>query len=187
MRKSILAERAEDARSTVIAARARQHAQLSPGHLPTPEAGSAIGRAFLRGEISPKQLWAARRYERVTKVYQRALLARHSGSAGDLERGPSYDGSEGDDPDYVEQCNQARRDFADMRRALLDVCRDARDDMVLMALGGWILEDREMHSFLPSLRTGLNALTNLWRTEDDSAPAEPDKFEIMSRKAERAA
>jgi hypothetical protein len=160
-------ERAAEARATVMQARERLHgASLGKSHIGAPEAGSAIGRAFLRREISTAQHTAARRFEEVTRAYHRAVGAQGVGSAGDLERVHGYDGGDGDEEGYVERCNAARRAYQDMRRALMDVSGDARDGFVFMALEGWILEDIEMHDLLPSARIGLNALVRLWNIQE---------------------
>lgn len=125
------------------------------------ESGTAIGRALRRGELNAGQASAAVIYGTVVANYQKAILARPLGSSSDLDRGPGYDGSSGDDPAYVDWCNAARRKYADSRRALLEA-----DPLAQMAVNAWVLEDKGLDKQIGELRVGLNALAKLYGVGD---------------------
>lgn len=152
-------EREQDARQ--IATEARQRVfELSVAHSSRIEATSPLGRLLLSGIITQEQFNASEEYVVVVKRYEKAILIRRPGSAGDLDRTHGFDGDDGTDERYVEQCNAARRAYSEARRALLEA-----DPLAQMAVNTWAIEHIEADKMIGELRVGLNALARLYVRE----------------------
>lgn len=153
-------QQAEDAMATVVAA--RQRVYDLPAFMATQkEAGSAIGRALLKGEITPGQERDAHRYERIVRDYRKAVLAQKAASGSDFDRTGGYDSREGDDASYVEIFKEAEALWRASRRALLEA-----GPLCHMAVETWVIDDiAAAHSMIGDLRVGLNALARLYRSD----------------------
>lgn len=154
------AEREKDILATGLSARQRVLG-LSASFARRVEASTVFGRLRLSGAISDHQYLAGEEYHRIVRRYHRAILAKQMTSGGNLDRMGGFDGGEGDEPDYVEQCQRDRRAYGDARRELLDA-----DPLAQLATDGWILEDKELHGLIGELRIGLNALARLFRVDE---------------------
>ena len=140
-------------------ARIRVHG-LSVAQAARPEAGYAIGRAFMLGAITRAQAEAAGLYEEVRREYDRAILARAMRSGGNFDGVRGFDGSDGDDPGYVAAVAAMRARFTASRHALLTA-----DPLAMLAADTWIIEGIEAWGMIGELRLGLNALARLYRVE----------------------
>ena len=132
---------------------------LSPEHASQVEAVDALGRLRLLGNdngISESQYEAGKVYAATREDYHRVMLARPVPSAGDLERQPGFDGSDGSSPGYVDWCQEVEADYKTMRRALLE-CGDALASMVVDG----IIDGVAMFDFVGTLRVALNALARV--------------------------
>lgn len=159
-------EKPEDARIVAFRARERVYA-LRADHAEQPEAGNALGRLWLSGEINRDQLMAALEYEKRRRAYQRAIAAPGGFPlAGVLDRTGGHDGAEGDDESYVDQCNAARRAWSETDRALAETMETTRQWMLQYALNVWIIDNLEAWGYLPDLRTALNVLARLYRVAE---------------------
>ena len=106
---------AEEKETMSVAIGARQTVWgLSEADAKRMEAGTVLGRLALDGVLSPgkerhnAELYLAGEfYLRTRLAAQRALECRKMASGGNLERVHGYDGDDGTDPDYVEQCQRA--------------------------------------------------------------------------------
>lgn len=154
-------ERERDAMAVALGARLRHG--LTPSDVRKVEAESAIGQALLRRYIDlprPDQreriLLAAAEYEKLSRDYHAVLGAKQMGSASDYDRQPSYDGSEGDDPAYIEHCVRVRSRWRECRSELL-----RSDPMALFAVQTWVIEGKPAMGMIGPLLVGLNALAKL--------------------------
>jgi hypothetical protein len=153
-------EREKDVKDVVITARERVYG-LSKGSASLQEAGSAVGRLVLAGQLTRAQADAAEEYEKVVRAFLASIEARRPSSPGDLNRSGGYDGREGDDPAYIEKCHLAVRRYKEARRGLLEA-----SPLAHFAMETWVTEGHEVWSLLGDLRLGLNALARLWRVDE---------------------
>jgi hypothetical protein len=145
--------------ATVVAARQRVY-DLPRDKAIRKEAGSAIGRALLNGELILDQAHAAHRYERIVRAYRKAVLAKNAASGSDFDRTGGYDSREGDDAAYVEIFQEAEALWRSSRRALLEAGQFCH-----MAVETWAIDDIPAYGMIGDLRLGLNALARLYRGE----------------------
>lgn len=161
-----------DPRRIGVVARERVHG-LTPMQAAIPEAGDAIGRAFLQGclgdlstdagrVLANGRLQAARMYERVELDARRASLARSMPSGGDLERISGYDASEGTEPAYVDFCENAERRSRECRHALLEAAVLHRAPLIQFAVNTWALDDKQDWGTFGDMLLGLNVLARLF-------------------------
>lgn len=161
-------ERTKDVVSVAIEARQRALG-LSAAMAGRTEAETALGLAYLKNELAPndavhnRHLFLAGEEYRKVRAENAIAMASRAGapSASDYDRTHGYDGSEGDDPEYVERCNHARRRFAESRRALLEA-----DPFALNAADAWIVDDTAAWKLMGDLRLALNALARLYRVDE---------------------
>jgi len=140
-----------------VAIEARQRVfGLSVENATRVEAVDLLGRLRLSGEISEAQHAAGLAYAQEREDYHRVMLSRPVPSAGDLERQPGFDGSDGSSPGYVAWCQGVEADYKAMRRALMET----GDSLASMVVDG-IIDGTAMWDFLGTLRVGLNALARL--------------------------
>lgn len=185
LRRLPAGERAEEAKAVGIEARLRTQAKewkLSREQAGQREAGYAIGRLWLSGELSPnpeQNRWmclAAEEYARVVAEHKWAIDAEKGiGSPGDLNRSGGhdawdYDCDAGDNESeryrrYRERCQAGRRRMAESERAILDAMESHQDHMLAYALNVWAIDDKEAWGFLPQLRLALNALVRCYRVD----------------------
>lgn len=149
-------ERAEEARRTATEARQRIYL-LSERLSATQEAGSAVGRLRLTGELSEEQYFAANTFEQIAHDYSRAILIRPVPSAGDFNRTQGFDGHDGSDARYVERCQVAIQSYRESRRALFEA-----SDAAYHAVWAWVCYDQAIQRLVGDLRLGLNALARLY-------------------------
>jgi len=145
----------EDARETVIQARTRLYG-MDRDTAVRQEAGSAIGRALQSGELSQEQHDAAREWEARRREYSLALGSRRQRSASEFGGAGGYDGREGNEPDYITQCDRAKARYGEVRNAAMEA-----DAFGLMALEVWAFEDRADFNLLGSLRVACNAIARV--------------------------
>lgn len=150
-------EREEEAMSIAIEARAK-HYGVPPELARDPLIGAALGRLFRAGVIDQDQFEAGQRFAIVKAAYERAIMVKRQRSGGDFDGRGGHDGSEGNNPEYVEWYQRATGDYRDARSALL-----AADPLALMVVEAVCTEDRDMPTSAGELRVGLNALARLWR------------------------
>jgi hypothetical protein len=159
--------REQEARSVALEARQRVFG-LNKTDADRQEAGSVLGRLLITGEISRRQFDAAFAYEDARGKYLAALMVRPQRSAGDLNRSPGHDSSEGDEPTYVRWSSQAVKRYQAMRRRIL-TCGDPFAQMVLDGC----IEGRDMlttsRGNLGTLRMALNAVARVALTEESAA------------------
>jgi hypothetical protein len=153
------AERAEEVARVALAARRRVF-RLGAEEARRTEAGTALGRLAISGEITRPQYEAAQRYEEVSRRADAALLARRMVSAAELDRsgGGGHDGRAGDDPAYAARCRAAVKEAERCWRAMAEAgaaCRAAVD----MA----VLQGSATPAAVGDLRLGLNALARVFR------------------------
>lgn len=158
-------ERQRDVKSVVVQARVRHGLRLVD--VEKAEAETLVGEALLRryicipGEDQRERIIAAaQEYESLSRQYRAVLGSKPLGSASDYDRGPSYDGSEGDDPAYVERCQTIMRRFAECRSTLLHA-----DAFAHMAVETWVIERKPAVGMIGELLVGLNALAKLFAGE----------------------
>lgn len=147
----------KEARSVAMEARGRVYG-LPCGLMGLSEAGNALGRAFLRRRITREEMEAGHEYEIIRRAARAVMLIREMGSSGDLGRGRSYDGDEGDDPIYVEYCRGVERRMVDSRRVLLNA-----GSLAQLAVDCWAIEGKEAWGLLGALRPGLQELAKLYQ------------------------
>ena len=145
----------EDARETVIAARTRLFG-MDRDTAVRQESGTTLGRALQLGDISQEQHDAAREWEARSREYSLALGSRRQRSASEFGGVGGYDGREGDEPDYIAQCERAKARYGEVRRAAMEA-----DPFGLTALEVWVLEDRADFKLLGSLRVACNAIARV--------------------------
>jgi hypothetical protein len=158
-------ERAREA--TAVAEAGRLRHGVRPKDVTKAEAEHILGKALLltSEKVFPegrrrRLIATATEYEQLHRDYRVVLGAKPLGSASDYDRGPSYDGSEGDDPAYVDRCNRIRQRMADCRRALL-----LADPMALFAVETWAIERKPIKSLVGPLLLGLDALAKIFADE----------------------
>jgi hypothetical protein len=159
------AEQERDTRSVCVEARQRVYG-LTENAAKDKEAGYALGRLFMAGEITKEQALAGEEYERICRSYDRAMVARGVRSASDFAGPGGYDGDDGTDEGYVKACNAARSKWAESQHALMHASEQTLDAYVTYAVNSWAADNNEAWGFLGSLRTGLNALAKLYRVEE---------------------
>lgn len=143
----------EDPRLAACEARQR-HYGLSAAVAMRADAGSALGRLLIAGEISADQHEAGRRFAEVADAMRRICLvgSYRSGSALDNARG--HDASDGDDPAYITYCQAVRRRYEVYRRAVL-TCGEPLAMMVITAV---TVDDLDMPMRVGELRAALDAV-----------------------------
>jgi hypothetical protein len=158
-------DRERDVKSVVVQARVRHGLRIVDAE--KAEAETLVGEALLRRYIDlpdkdqrERIIAAANEYESLSRQYRAVLGSKLLGSAGDYDKGPSYDGSEGDDPAYVERCQTIRRRFAECRSVLLHA-----DTFAHMAVETWVIERKPAMDMIGELLVGLNALAKLFAGE----------------------
>ncbi|MCW5697181.1 MAG: hypothetical protein KIS96_10690 [Bauldia sp.] len=149
------ADRAEDMRAVALEARARVFALAKETAAAMPET-SVLGRLRATGEISARQYEAGALYREVVRAYDRMMMARGLPKAGDLERRPSFDGSDGADPDYRRAFDRAVRAFDECASALRTAARE--DRLAPATVNAVAISDLSVPQFTPALRVGLNHL-----------------------------
>ena len=127
-------------------------------------AESPLGRLALTGQITVMQYEAGRRYARTTARYH-ALMGVPSPwpRPVDLDGGPTGRSNKPEpEPDRVDEI---KRDYADMRREILDLEISSVYHGTGKALYDVILLEHEVESnvaVLGNLRSGLNKLARMW-------------------------
>ena len=150
-------EREDDIVSIAVKAR-MQHHGVPADRARDPLMGDALGRHFRSGVITEEQHEAGRRFAIVRDAFERAMLVKRQRSGGDFDSRGGHDGSEGDEPEYVEWFARATGDYRNARSTLL-----AADPLALMVVEAVCMEDRDMPTSAGELRVGLNALARMWR------------------------
>lgn len=116
------------------------------------DAGTAIGRLFITGEISQKQLDAANKYCELSHNNNIAIGAARMRSCCDV--GPYGRSTETTDR-QIERETRWIREYREVRRVALQASPLA--DMILQ---GVITDNKDMLSFMGDLRLVLNAVHN---------------------------
>lgn len=149
------AAREADASSVALEARRRVFglSETDAKHL---QAVDMLGRLRLRDEISETQHAAGQRYAEKRAEYHKTMLAKPVPSAGDLQRQPGFDASDGSEESYRLWCKRVAADFDAMRIALRET-----DEPLAGSVLDSILDGQPLFNFVGTLRIALNALARI--------------------------
>lgn len=151
----------EKAENMAVAIEARQRVfGVSKADAKTQLAGSAIGRLLMgsnlaSGEQARAFSEAADEFREKRARFESAIDAKRLTTSTDytgIRQGRSRDM---EDPAYVSWCNAVRRDYAEIRRAILEA-----DPLAMTMLEMVVIEDKEPRNdvTMGALRSGLNAV-----------------------------
>jgi hypothetical protein len=154
----------DSAMSVAKAARVRVH-DVAEEHAGTDMAATVIGRLFLKGELEPEQVSAARLIAETYAAYQRAIDSPRPPKAVNIG------GASGSTPPDVtpEQAMEARRRWGTVI-GILQVANNAhRGSAIYAACDYVVLRDIELSHLFPDMRLGLNAIVRAYRLGERSA------------------
>ena len=160
-------ETADQARSTVIAARRRRmrvkldngkQRRLTADEAAQQDYGSQISMLFRNGEISQAQLDAANWWHDLKRHYKIAIGIKNQRDSIDF----SMCGSSSRTPDEIDQANATVvSQYKRVRRVILETPDCPLADMALQTI---VEEDNPAPKLVGDLRTVLNALSRLLKT-----------------------
>jgi hypothetical protein len=159
----------EKVKETAVEARQRVFG-ISAKDADSQEGGSAIGRLWLIDAFGDRKtqgrdaLQAAEEFGKRRRAFEQAIDVRSLKTSTNYADGAGGDPfPNGDDEDYVNRCNDARRRYSEIRRVILE-CGDA---LAMSALEMVIIDDSmpRDEKTMGSLRIGLNAIHRLLRYE----------------------
>jgi len=143
-----------EAQSVVVAARMR-HTGLSEEQVRRQEGGTVVGRLYYARELNADQVQAAATYLQARNAYHRAIDA-----VSDTGRAPRPESGGGGT--YEEFCDQAKRRWGDITKALQSAMVDIRSPSPIAALDYLVVRDVYVGSLVGDLRTVLNVLHRLF-------------------------
>jgi len=158
---------AKEAMSVAVEARARQFGVSIPEAADMRET-SYLGELRRLGQqgngISLQQYMTANAYLRHTQLYDGLHPQRGYPEAANLMRGGGYDGSSGEEPEYVAMFKRVSLKEREVEQALFEANREdfrARD-----ALKHIVIEDWRQPHLVGSLRTALNHLAPVFHVTE---------------------
>lgn len=159
-------ETEREIRSTAVLARMLGYG-LTEEQANQPPAASWIGRMYLRGKISWRAYEAIRLYAIVLHGMSRVCGTPRIKSGTVVDGHGGFDGSAGDDPEYVAWVERTRARFREFRSVLL-ACPD---NLAAMMVEG-AARDEELADWLDTIRQGGQALADhLGLPKDDDEKA----------------
>lgn len=160
-------EKEADIKRTGLEARQRVHG-VAANDADTKEAGSVMGRLILGGHlatgIQARHMGdAAEHFEKTHRAFTSAIGNSRLATSTDYT-GHRANGHSGDveDQSYIDWCNKARQDYAEVRRAILE----CGDPLAMTALEMVVLQDKNPSGqiIMGALRCGLNAVHRVQRS-----------------------
>lgn len=171
VREKELTEKEKAANVSVVVEARQRVFGIDPKDARSKDAGSAVGRLLLGGVLATEKqakdfAEAAEHFRLARQNYETAIDAKRLTTATDYTGTRQGRGSDESDPSYITWCNAARRNYAELRRAILEA-----DPLAMTMLEMTVIEDKEPRNEITmgALRSGLNAVHRVLRNRRQGA------------------